>query len=76
MVVDHELFLKGICSLIGQIFDDFDITQFLSAMDFLENLDDTLPCDVIISDLTMKGVNGLAVVRNRGLTAPVRKHCR
>ena len=76
MVVDHELFLKGICSLIGQIFDDFDITQFLSAMDFLENLDDTLPCDVIISDLTMKGVNGLAVVRNRGLTASVRKHCR
>lgn len=42
MVVDHELFLKGVCSLIGQIFDDFDITQFLSAMDFLENLDDTL----------------------------------
>lgn len=76
MVVDHELFLKGICSLIGQIFDDFDITQFLSAMDFLENLDDTLSCDVIISDLTMKGVNGLAVVRNRGLTASVRKHCR
>lgn len=68
VVDDHELFLSGITGLVRQMDPRFVVTGYLRGSDFIESLKPTSRLDILITDLTMKQVNGLA------LAAVVRQH--
>lgn len=68
IVDDHELFLSGITGLIRQMDSRFVVTGYLRGSDFIESLKTMSGLDILITDLTMKQVNGLA------LAAVVRQH--
>lgn len=62
VVDDHGLFLEGICNLIRQISTELDVSGFKSAKDLIVLVNSGHHFDVIISDLAMKDINGLALI--------------
>lgn len=74
IVDDHELFLTGISSALQDASRDFMISKFVSAKPFIESLNNNQNYDLLIIDLAMKGINGLALismVRKRGIECPI-----
>jgi DNA-binding NarL/FixJ family response regulator len=61
VVDDHELFLSGITGLIRQMDSRFVVSGYLRGSNFIESLKTTSRPDILITDLTMKQVNGLAL---------------
>lgn len=59
---DHKIFLDGIKSLLSEI-DRFEIIATApSGEQLLELLKSNTP-DILITDITMKGINGIEVTR-------------
>jgi DNA-binding NarL/FixJ family response regulator len=74
IVDDHELFLTGVCSSLQDANSDFSISKFVSAKPFIESLNTNQNYDLLIIDLAMKGINGLALIsliRRRGIKCPI-----
>lgn len=74
IVDDHELFLTGVCSSLQDANSDFSIAKFVSAKPFIESLNTNQNYDLLIIDLAMKGINGLALIsliRKRGIACPI-----
>lgn len=74
VIDDHALFLQG----LGYVFDHarlpLDVANFTTAVAFLEQIDAGHRWDVVITDLAMKQVNGLALIsamRARGIGTQV-----
>ena len=62
IVDDHELFLSGIGGLIRQMDSRFVVAGYARGSDLIESLKTGSPkLDLLITDLTMKQVNGLAL---------------
>jgi two-component system, NarL family, nitrate/nitrite response regulator NarL len=74
IVDDHPLFLDGLTALLGRIDESFEIEAFSSGTELLASIDaDTPAPDLIISDLSMKPINGLALLsslRAKGFDRP------
>ncbi|NIZ11895.1 response regulator transcription factor [Phaeobacter sp. HF9A] len=73
-VDDHKLFLAGLDRLLNGPDGTMHCQCFESGLDLLEALEAGKRFDVIVTDLTMRDLNGLALitaVRSRGMTA----HC-
>lgn len=59
---DHKIFLDGIKSLLSEI-DKFEIIATASSGEQLLELLKTNAPDMVITDITMKGMNGIEVTR-------------
>lgn len=74
IVDDHPLFLDGLTALLGRIDESFEIEAFSSGTDLLASIDSENPApELIISDLSMKPINGLALLsslRAKGFDRP------
>ncbi|MEQ8307603.1 MAG: response regulator transcription factor [Hoeflea sp.] len=74
IVDDHPLFLDGLTALLGRIDESFEIEAFSSGTELLASFDpDNLAPALIISDLSMKPINGLALLsslRAKGFDRP------
>lgn len=74
IVDDHPLFLDGLTALLCRIDESFEIEAFLSGTELLASIDaDNTAPDLIISDLSMKPINGLALLsslRAKGVDRP------
>lgn len=74
IVDDHPLFLDGLTALLGRIDESFEIEAFSSGTELLASFDPDNPApELIISDLSMKPINGLALLsslRARGFDRP------
>lgn len=62
VVDDHDLFVEGVCSLIKQISSSYEVIGFTSAEELLKSANSNLPYTLIITDMAMKGINGLALI--------------
>lgn len=60
MIDDHRLFLAGFTLLLEQFDKPFVVTPFGEPVSLLRSLDDGLIFDLIICDLVMPSMNGLA----------------
>ncbi len=73
MIDDHQMFLVGIRHLLGGAETGFSVSCFGSGFDLLAAFDAGESFDVIVTDLTMKDLNGLALIssiRQRGIQTP------
>lgn len=74
IVDDHPLFLDGLTALLGRIDESFEIEAFSSGTELLASFDPDNPApELIISDLSMKPINGLALLsslRAKGFDRP------
>lgn len=71
-VDDHTLFLAGLDHLLNRESQDMVCHCFDSGRSLLQALDAGADFDVVVTDLTMKELNGLALItaiRARGITA-------
>ncbi len=78
VVDDHQVFLEGLAALLSSSRTANNapccVTTFSSPIEFLDELDAGLQVDVVISDLIMREMNGLAFVqaiRKRDMKLPV-----
>jgi len=74
IVDDHRIFLEGISLLIKDMSQDYSVECFFSPLDILPSLENTLRFDLLICDLIMSSMNGLAfisTVRERSKTLPI-----
>lgn len=55
---DHKIFLDGIKSLLAEI-DDFEIVGTATSGEQLLELAEKVQADIVITDITMKGLNGI-----------------
>lgn len=62
VVDDHELFVEGVCNLIKQISPSYEARGFTTAEDLLKSVNSGNPYQLIITDMAMKGINGLALI--------------
>lgn len=62
VVDDHELFVEGVCNLISQISPDYEAIGFTSAEELLKSANTEQHFTLIITDMAMKGINGLALI--------------
>lgn len=60
VIDDHRLFLTGFTLLLEQFDKPFVVAPFGEPMSLLESLDDGIAYDLIICDLVMPSMNGLA----------------
>ncbi|WP_420409224.1 response regulator transcription factor [Hoeflea sp.] len=74
IVDDHPLFLDGLTALLTRIDQSFEITAFACGADLLASIDTADPAPaLVISDLSMKPINGLALLsalRAKGFEQP------
>jgi len=63
IVDDHALFLQGLSYVFANATSDLTVACFSTATAFLETLDAGRTFDVIVTDLAMKPVNGIALIR-------------
>lgn len=74
VIDDHALFLQGLAYVFGQSSLNIQLHDFTSAAAFLEAVDNGQGFDVVITDLAMKQINGIALIgalRARELGVPV-----
>ncbi|MBW8639791.1 response regulator transcription factor [Hoeflea sp. WL0058] len=74
IIDDHEMFADGLSHLLADMDDTYRCTVFNSPLDAIEVLADGGLFDLIISDLIMENLNGIAFVkalRSRGFKMPV-----
>lgn len=74
VIDDHALFLQGLAYVFGQSSLDHQLHTFTSAREFLEAVDKGQGFDVVITDLAMKQINGIALIgalRARDIGVPV-----
>lgn len=62
IIDDHSLFLSGLNYVFENSILDLEVHSFTSASDFLEETDRGGVWDVIITDLAMKQINGIALI--------------
>lgn len=62
VVDDHELFVEGVCNLIKQISPTYEAIGFTTAEDLLKSVNSGSLFKLIITDMAMKGINGLALI--------------
>lgn len=62
VIDDHELFVEGLCNIIRQISPNFIALGYSSAQALFSSLENNEHYDLIVSDLAMKGMNGLALI--------------
>lgn len=62
VVDDHELFVEGVCNLIKKISPSYDAIGFTTAEDLLKSVSSGDVYQLIITDMAMKGINGLALI--------------
>ncbi|MFY0681636.1 MAG: response regulator transcription factor [Thalassovita sp.] len=74
LVDDHALFLEGIRHLLTDNTTDLEPHVYQSSLLLLEEIDQGKSFDVIVTDLAMKEINGIALIgalRARGVDVPV-----
>jgi DNA-binding NarL/FixJ family response regulator len=74
VVDDHKLFLKGFTLLVDSLSDRFVTTGFDAPVDFLVELESGTKFDLIVCDLIMNSMNGLAFIaalRNHSKRLPI-----
>lgn len=74
IIDDHDLFLQGLALIVQRDFPAFDVATVTKASDILDRLADGARFDLIICDLIMSEMNGLAFVdtiRRQGFRVPV-----
>ncbi len=74
VVDDHALVLAGLTQLIGTIDSNFTTVAFQDGFSLLQNIEEGISFDLIITDLGMEKMNGLMLVevlRGKGLSTPV-----
>jgi DNA-binding NarL/FixJ family response regulator len=62
VIDDHALFLEGLAGLLRSMALDVTVATFQTGLAFLEKLHGGLEPDLVLTDLTMKSMNGLAIV--------------
>ncbi len=62
VIDDHALFLQGLAYVFRNCSLDLDVQSFTTATEFLEQIDDEREWDVIVTDLAMKQINGIALI--------------
>jgi DNA-binding NarL/FixJ family response regulator len=62
LVDDHRLFTEGFSALLTGSANGYDISTFDDPIVFLESLSSGCRFDLVILDLVMKGMNGLALL--------------
>lgn len=74
VVDDHALFLGGLQHILKLAPIALDVRRFLSGLHLIADLDAGETFDVVVSDLSMRDINGLGLIRairSRGCAAPV-----
>ncbi|WP_339765524.1 response regulator transcription factor [uncultured Hoeflea sp.] len=74
IIDDHQLFLDGASNLFNSQGDEFQVSTFTDPLTVLSLLDEGLDYEVIVVDLLMGSMNGLAFVgalRSRNIATPV-----
>ena len=62
LVDDHRMFTEGFSALLAGSFDGYVVTTFEEPVAFLEAISGEGHFDLVILDLVMKGMNGLALL--------------
>ena len=62
LVDDHALFLEGIRHLLTDNTTDLELHVYQSSLLLLEEIDQGKSFDVIVTDLAMKEINGIALI--------------
>lgn len=62
LVDDHRVFLDGISLLVEQLSGDFDVIGFTDPAECLKNVSSGTIYDLVICDLIMNAMNGLAFI--------------
>lgn len=62
VVDDHKVFLRGFTLLVESLSDRFTVTGFDAPINFLSELESGVKFDLIICDLIMNSMNGLAFI--------------
>ena len=62
LIDDHALFLNGLAGLVESMGQDLKISTFTEALLFVAALRDGAQFDVVITDLSMRKMNGLALM--------------
>jgi DNA-binding NarL/FixJ family response regulator len=74
IVDDHSLFLQGLSRLLEEFPQPNTVRAYKSGLDLLNDLDAGVHFDLIIADLAMRPVNGIALIAaltERNMRAPV-----
>lgn len=74
IVDDHQILLDGIGLLVSSMRKSYEVSLFSTPSEALKILDDGGDFDVVMTDLVMKDMNGLAFVsalRQRGKKMPI-----
>lgn len=74
LVDDHRMFVDGFAVLLGSLRPDYEVCTYDAPVAFLEDLEAGHTFDLVILDLVMRSMNGLAVLaamRDRRSRAPV-----
>lgn len=74
IIDDHDLFLQGLGLIIAGEHPEYEVCTFSSPKEFFLQTENQPVFDLLISDLVMNEMNGMAVLsalRNRGVTIPV-----
>lgn len=74
VIDDHRIFLDGISLLIDGMEEDFTVESFNAPLEFLKNAESGKTFDLVICDLIMNAMNGLAFVaalRTHSKTMPI-----
>lgn len=62
VIDDHVLFLQGLAYLFENCDLDLEVQSFTTGADFLKATDDGQTWDVVVTDLAMKQMNGIALI--------------
>ncbi|MEQ8747027.1 response regulator transcription factor [Pyruvatibacter sp.] len=62
LVDDHQMFLDGLAEIIGVLDERYECARFGSAADMIDAVDAGAAFDLVISDLVMPDMNGIAFV--------------
>ncbi|MDF1767945.1 response regulator transcription factor [Maricaulis sp.] len=74
LIDDHRMFVDGFAVLLGSLRPDYEVCTYDAPVAFLEDLEAGQSFDLVILDLVMRSMNGLAVLaamRDRRFRAPV-----
>lgn len=74
VIDDHKIFLDGISLLIESIDDNYSVVPFSSPLEILREIEGGRRFDLLICDLIMSSMNGLAFVsalRSHSKTTPI-----
>lgn len=74
VIDDHRIFLEGITLLVKGMSDIFEVEGFSAPLEFLRTVETNAKFDLVICDLIMNAMNGLAFVaalRSQSETIPI-----